>query len=186
MKRFINIVLKLLQVKLAPLNNSIVFILFVYLSITSCANPKNNAKSFADVEKFNTRKSSFKKTNSDSVTIKKLFKTLQEDYANTDNKSLNNRYLSDTIFGDCIFHKLGLEELYERGDIYLLKEKIIDKKMFTEDLMKAIRSYDTVIMENKILVVPVNTDDKEIESTMLYKFRVDENHIELKSVNCIG
>ncbi|MFD2562669.1 hypothetical protein [Aquimarina rubra] len=185
MKYFINIVVKLLQAKLALLSN-LLLLLLICLLISSCGSPKNNAISFVDTKKDTTKISSFKKTDSDSVSIKELIKILQEDYKNIDNKSLNNRYLSDTIYGDCIFHKLELEELYERGDIFLLKKKIVSKKVFTQDLMNVLRSYDTVIMENKLLVIPVNTKGEEIESTTLYKFKIDNNHMELKSVNCIG
>ncbi|AXT50279.1 hypothetical protein D1818_05335 [Aquimarina sp. BL5] len=161
-------------------------ILLVHLLITSCGSNKDNAISSINTEKLDTKISPWKKTASDSVNIKKLMRTLYEDYTNIDNESLNNRYLSDTIFGDCIFYKLELAHLYERGDIYLLKNKILNKKVFTEDLMEVLRSYGPVRMENKLLVVPVKANDQEIESTTLYRFKVDENRLELKSVNCIG
>ncbi len=186
MKYFINIVVKLLQKKRVQFSNRTLLILLVHLLITSCGSNKDNAISSINTEKLNAKISPGKNTASDSVNIKKLMRTLYEDYTNIDNESLNNRYLSDTIFGDCIFHRLELADLYERGDIYLLKKKIIKKKVFTKDLMEVLRNYDTVRMENKLLLVPVNTYNQEIESTTLYRFKVDENHLELKSVNCIG
>ncbi|SEM29728.1 hypothetical protein SAMN04487910_4667 [Aquimarina amphilecti] len=54
------------------------------------------------------------------------------------------------------------------------------------DLMEVLRSYDPVRMENNLLLVPVKANDQEIESMTLYRFKVNENRLELKSVNCIG
>ncbi|WP_159092367.1 hypothetical protein [Aquimarina sp. Aq107] len=172
--------------KQVPVRKSFLSVFFLCLFVSSCGSTKNGTKFFVDNEKTNTKISSLKKADSDSVTIKRLLTILQKDYVNIDNESLNNRYLSDTIFGDCIFHKLELAHLYERGDIYLLKNKILNKKIFTEDLMEVLRSYDPVRMENNLLLVPVKENDQEIESTTLYRFKVNENRLELKSVNCIG
>lgn len=166
------------------LYNSIASLLLVFLF--SCMKTNNSIEKITSHNISYTELVLVNESQLDSLFVKKLIKSLSKDLINKNVNSINRIYLSDTVFGDCIFHRLKLDSLYNTGSLYLLKGDIIDSEIFKDDFIKSLKNYNDLIIDDDILVIPINSLDREFESSILYRFKIYKQHLKLQSINCVG
>ncbi|USD26890.1 hypothetical protein [Flagellimonas marinaquae] len=153
--------------------------IFILCIFVSCK--KETVKTKTDIST-NSLKPSLKP---DSIKKRKIILEFKNYFLSKKEKSfLNNKFLLDTLYGDCIFFKLGLDSLYESGRYYLLKKEIISKNIFDNNIHKAIiENIDSVDISKKFSISYL-LKDEEFESSTIYNFIIVDNQPYLYSVNC--
>jgi hypothetical protein len=158
----------------------------IIISTFSCKNDyyKINNNNILNKQKLSEVKQNM---HSDTLKMYQLITLLKKDIVNIDNKELNGKYLSDTVYGDCIFYKLNLESLYNAGRVYLLKEEIENKHiLFDSSFKNTLLEFNQYKYYNNEIIISVDESDEDFESQVLYKFVMIKNRIFLKSINCSG